>query len=224
MSLSRFKEQFFRLSREQKLIGVGSLIVVLSTLMPWYADLDAYNIGDEFLGITGPTSFLGFTILLLSGLSFSVILFKILGRRSPRILPAQPAKMHLFNVLQSFFCLIVINSVYFHPKFGFNVPYKETRFGMILAFFGIACMFVGSYMSYKAEVRGAGDDEGRLEPLIKIDRFDSMDAGVRSHAPIARSMPEEDSPMKEETIPTQVSEASPRQQGGGGSYKIRMDL
>ncbi|MEK9132501.1 MAG: hypothetical protein AAB606_02225 [Patescibacteria group bacterium] len=186
MSFARIKETFLRLPKQMKLIGAGSLILAISTLLPWYADLDAYRIGDQFLGITGPASFVGIVILLISGFSLWVFSYRLLERKVPR-LPVREGILHLFVAVESIFLLILVNSIYFHPKFGVNITLKESRFGMTIAVVGAVVLFIGGYLKNKQEVM-AEEDIGKLEPLIKIEQTPQASANppayARPHAPV----------------------------------------
>lgn len=167
MSLARLKETFFRLPRHIKLIGIGGLLLAVSTIMPWYADLDSYRIGDEFLGVTGPASFVGIVIFLLSGFSLWIFSYHLLERRVPR-LPVREAIVHFATAVESLFLLLVVNSIYFHPKFGVNITLKESRFGMTLAVIGGLVLLIGGYFQNKEEI-AENESEGKLEPLIKME-------------------------------------------------------
>lgn len=214
MSLERIKEKFGRLPRSGKFIGIGSAVLAVSTIMPWYADLDSYRIGDQFLGITGPASFVGIVVLLLAVFSFGLFVYHVSDRHIPR-LPVREAIVHLFVAAEAIFLLVLVNSIYFHPKFGVNITLKESRFGMTIAFIGAIVLFVGAYMQNKSET--AKDSEmGRLEPLIKIQPevhaeesksapvIKSSGAGQpsvehRSHAPVATRKPM--TPMQQRETP-----------------------
>lgn len=247
MSFARLKETFFRLPRHIKLIGVGSLILAISTILPWYADLDTYKIGDEFLGITGPASFGGIIILLLSGFSFTIFAYHLLERRMRR-LPVREGIIHLAVAIESALLLVIVNSIYFHPKFGVNITLKESRFGMTVAFVGTIVLFIGAYVLNREE-RTKETGMGKLEPLIQ----ELPEPALRQQRPVAMPPP---SPRFTGTTPRRDEETQrprsflfgerPAQSGasrtgtsapsseeshapekhseGGGSYKIRMDL
>lgn len=190
MSIQRIKETFLRLPKHIKMIGIGSLILAISTLLPWYADMDSYKIGDEFLGITGPASFVGIAILLLSGLSLWLFSYHLLERRVPR-LPVREGIIHFFTAIESLFLLVLVNSIFFHPKFGVNITLKESRFGMTVAFVGTVVLLIGGYLKNKQEV-SIQEETGKLEPLIKIDQTQSVSqaqtpppAYARPHSTVA---------------------------------------
>lgn len=167
MSLARIKERFIRLPRHIKFIGIGGIILAISTVLPWYADLDTYRIGDQFLGITGPASFVGIVILLLSAVSLWVFSYHLLERSLPR-LPVREAILHLFVAIESLFLLLLTNSIFFHPKFGVNITLKESRFGMTVAVIGSIILLIGAYMQNREQIR-EGDEIGKLEPLIRME-------------------------------------------------------
>lgn len=181
MSFARIKETFFRLPKHTKFIGIGALILVISTLLPWYADLDSYKIGDEFLGITGPASFVGIVILLLSGLSLWIFSYRFFERHVPR-LPVREAILHIFVAVESLFLLLLVNSIFFHPKFGVNITLKESRFGMTFAIIGAIILLIGGYLQNREEIT-ARDETGRLEPLIKLEPT-SQPTYERQHTPV----------------------------------------
>lgn len=182
MTLARIKETFFRLPKQIKLIGIGSFILGISTFLPWYADLDSYKIGDQFLGITGPASFVGIVILALCAISFWLFAHRMFDRHMPR-LPVREPILHLFVALESILLLILVNSIFFHPKFGVNITLKESKFGMFIAFFGAIVLFVGGYLQNKAEI-AKSSETGKLEPLIKIEP-----ASVKPEVPVKPAEP-----------------------------------
>ncbi|MBT3864862.1 hypothetical protein HOE67_04235 [Candidatus Peregrinibacteria bacterium] len=150
-----------------KLIGVGSLITVFSVFLPWYRDLDSFNTGDQFIGLSGPLYLLGFLILLLAIGSFGIFMMKFLEKPLPK-LPLEESHSHVFAGVFSMFLLLITNSIYFHSKFGINITSKEIRFGMIVAFFGAAFMLIGGMMqNKKREV--SFETEGTLNPLIEVN-------------------------------------------------------
>lgn len=235
MSLSRIKETFIRLPKQIKFIGVGGLLLAISTLLPWYADLDSYKIGDEFLGVTGPASFVGIVILLLSGFSLWLFSTHLLGKKSPR-LPVKEAIIHLFVAVESVFLLILVNSIYFHPKFGVNITLKESRFGMTLAFVAAAVLFIGAFLQNR-EASKHDNEIGKLEPLIKMEDASRTHSAVR---PQAKEEPKKMFPYAKEGTrgflfgeakvagqnattekPVEEENGNNKQSGGSGSYMYR---
>lgn len=240
MSFTRVRETFMHLPKQIKFIGIGSLILGISTFLPWYADLDSYKIGDEFLGVTGPASFVGIVILLLAGLSMWIFSCRLLGKRVPR-LPVREAILHLFVSIESIFLLILTNSIFFHPKFGVNITLKESRFGMTLAFLGAAVLLIGAFLQNREELK-RDREIGKLEPLIKLDSAPSQmqvsPEYSRQHSPVRQPLKEEPKRnlyAKEETRGFLFGEKSVdteqaktvkderQSSSGSGSYMLRMD-
>lgn len=240
MSFARLQATFFRLPKYTKMIGIGSLVLLIATILPWYADLDSYRIGDQFLGITGPASFVGIAILLLSGLSLWIFSYHLFERHVPR-LPVREAILHLFVSIESLFLLVLVNSIYFHPKFGVNITLKETRFGMTIAFIGAIVLLIGGYLQNREEIAKV-DDMGKLEPLIKMEPKPSLSetptTTQRPHSPLTpqprKILPQmREGPHAHErgfffgeraSQTEKPHESEKKEEGGSGSYKIRMDL
>lgn len=238
MSFNRLIETFRRLPLHTKAIGVGSVAVIIAAFLPWYADMDTYRIGDRFLGVTGPASFIGIVMMGLAGLSLWLFSYHLSGRRMPR-LPVREGIVHLFNATESLFLLLLVNSIYFHPKFGVNITLKETQFGMTLAFFGVFAMLGGAYFQNRYE--GAVDNqEGRLEPLIKIDPVQAREHGLVMPRTASSSTPAQRSDIPRNFLfgtsagtgpvgpaPSGQAPRTPEKTdkpSGGGSSMIRMDL
>lgn len=183
MSIDRLKENFIRLSRHTKMIGLGSLILAISTFLPWYSDTDSYNIGYEFLGVTGPTSFIGISILLLAAASLWLFSYHLFERRVPNFSIREGA-IHLFTSIQSIFLLVIVNSIYFNPRFGVNITFKESRFGMVFAFLGAIMFLAGAYIQNRDEL-AVDHEHGKLEPLIKLEHAKAEPAVSTPSKPVA---------------------------------------
>lgn len=214
MSFARLKETFFRLPKHTKFIGIGALILAIATLLPWYADLDSYKIGDEFLGITGPASFVGIVILLLSGLSLWIFSYRLFERHVPR-LPVREAIVHLFVAVESLFLLLLVNSIFFHPKFGVNITLKESRFGMTFAVIGAIVLFIGGYLQNKEEIVSA-NTEGKLEPLIKLEPTppkSSPPTYERQHTPVMPGRTAAQPGLGAARLPINAPKAQPHPKG-----------
>lgn len=247
MAMAHIQQGFQKLSGSMKLVGIGSLILAISTLLPWYADLDAFQVGDMFLGVTGPASFVGIGILLLSLGSFGIFMAHLLEKRVFK-LPVKESVYHLFVGIESLFLLFIVNSIFFHTKFGVNISLKESRFGMLLALISAAVITVGGYYELKME-RKTEDYIGKLEPLVQvkpeIQPKPMPPMASRSHQPIMQrqgmveraqeelmaqkrmpsTMPQMPKPIVPQTSAATPSlPQEPKSSSGEGSYMIRMDL
>lgn len=177
MNTSRLKESFTRAPRQSKVMIVAGSLLALSTFFPWYQDVDTYRTGDQFLGVTGPTSFIGFSILALSLASVLLNSYAMLGKKLIK-LPWKDSSFHLFASLESLFLLAVANTIFFNPQFGINITLKESQFGMTIALLSCAAFVYGAYLAHKSAKAHGENVLGTLTPLISF--------GKRSHSSVAQ--------------------------------------
>lgn len=147
---------------------IGGLLTALSVFMPWYSDVDKFNIGETFLGISGPLYLAGFFVFVSGAVSMALIAMKMMEKNMPR-LPMKEAQMHIAGSVLSLFMLVLTASAYFHPRFGVNLTDKSLGFGMIIAFIGTGVMMIGGLLVMKAK-EVSFDVEGSIAPLINMDR------------------------------------------------------
>lgn len=168
---------FSALPFESKLVFIGSLALLVSVFMPWYEDIDAFHMGDMFLGVTGPLYMVGFVLLLISGLT----LYTAVSDKKIEKLPLEKPHLNLLVGISSLFLLVLTASVYFHTKFGVNITMKEMRFGMIAAFIGASLVALGGFLENKKNHSGFDTLEGKIEPLITISKEDRIPGEIRPH-------------------------------------------
>lgn len=164
------KTRLKKLSLNQKFILTGSFLAVVSTILPWYRDLDKFNTGDSFLGITGPLYLAGLIVLLASAASFSLIAMRLFDRPLPK-LPLSEKHFHIFTGCLSIFMIVMTASVYFHPKFGINLTEKTAGIGMILALIGSGLELLGTILREKVQ---NFHSDGHLDALISMTHTDRM--------------------------------------------------
>jgi hypothetical protein len=170
-----------RLPLSLKLIGFGSFITIVSVFLPWYEDLDAFNTGDQFMGLSGPLYLLGFLVLAMAIGSFSMIVLRFLGKKLPN-LPLEEAHFHIFVGAMSLFLLLITSSIYFHSKFGVNITMKEMKIGMITAFIGTLFVLVGGLRMNK-EKGVSFESEGKLDRLIDVEDQNRVQRDVKEKNP-----------------------------------------
>ncbi len=146
---------------------IGSGLTSLSVFLPWYSDIDRFNVGDTFLGITGPLYLTGFIVLISAITSFAIIMKQVMGHGETR-LPMQEGTFHMFGSIISIAMLILTNSVYFHPKFGISIAEKTIGFGMMIAFFGVGLSLLSSIASRNTRVKFT-QSVNIDEPVIDFD-------------------------------------------------------
>ena len=216
MAANRLKNSLSRLDVTRKWVFISAALLALSTIMPWYEDLDAFGAGDLYLGVTGPLFLIGLMVLASALFVGAWIILPTMGKRLPSF-PVKEGALFTFLGIQDLLLLLVANSVFFHPKFGVNITLKDTRFGMIVAFAGVILMIWSGYSLYRKDrVRRAPADE-MFEPLVKMPE---QHAGHRElgHAP-RHNEPTltEEKPVRREPIERSPEDKSDPQ-------PLRMDL
>lgn len=162
-----FKIRLKNLSFTKKFVLTGSFLTLIAVFLPWYKDIDKFNTGDMFLGITGPLYLAGVIVFLAAVSSFGIIFLKLLDKPVPKI-PLKEDHFHILNSGLSIFMLILSVSVFFHHKFGINLIDKSVGIGMYLAFIGSGFVMLGAIMSIKKSDVNF-EQEGNLEPLINLN-------------------------------------------------------
>ncbi|MBU0668299.1 hypothetical protein KJ951_02545 [Patescibacteria group bacterium] len=181
MPTKNISQIFGELSFEKKLLGVGSVLLILSLFLPWYQDLDSFKTGDMFLGITGPLYLAGYSLLILAAINIAMLFAEINGRKIP-YLSVKPSAFYFATGLFAFFMLLVVNSVYFHAKFGINITLKQSQFGMFFAFIASSFITIGGYLSTrdKASLLREFEDETR-DPLIEFPKQEKPRENIRTN-------------------------------------------
>lgn len=165
MPKQRLTEIIAQLPFEKKVVGIGSVLMLIGLFFPWYQDLDTFRTGDTFTGLTGPLYFAGFTFLLIASGSLLVMVMDYLDKTIP-VFKVKAANVHLWSGIASFYLLFLVGSVYFHPAFGLNITLKQSGFGMFIAYAAAALLTIGGYL----EGRGRSavkmfEKETREEPV-----------------------------------------------------------
>jgi len=163
----RIKVKLMRLPMAQKLIGIGSVVVIVSSFLTWYKDVDAFSHGGAYLGVTGPLYLIGYVIVCLSIFSLSLASFYVLDKKIPS-LPIKESMAYILVGSISLFLLLIANSIYFHPQFGLNIASKEYGAGMILAFIGSILTIVGGVSQSKESGTSRLIEEFQEEARVSI--------------------------------------------------------
>lgn len=168
MPTKRLNQIVRELSFDKKLIVAGSFLLIISAVLPWYQDLDSFRTGDMFLGISGPLYLAGFSLIILGVINLGLVYAEFTGMKIPR-LPVKKHVLYMFTGIFAFYALFLVNSVYFHPKFGINITMKQSQFGMFMAFISAGLITIGGYMSMKDRGEILKDfQEKTSEPMIAI--------------------------------------------------------
>lgn len=180
MPKDNFLDRLQRLPLGLKFTGFGAFLTLVSVVLPWYEDLDAFNTGDRFIGLSGPLYLLGFLILAMAVSSFALTGFRFIEKKLPK-LPLEESHFHIFVGAMSLFLLIITSSIYFHPKFGVNITMKEMQIGMITAFIGTIFVLLGGLRMNK-EKGISFETEGKLDRLIDVEDKDRLQQDIKGRA------------------------------------------
>ncbi len=177
MNFETLKIRLKKLPLAKKLILVGSFLAIICVFMPWYQDIDRFNTGDMFLGISGPLYLAGLIVFFSALISFGLIALELMDKPLPK-LPITESYLHFFTSGVSILMLILTSSVYFHPKFGINLTDKTMGIGMILGFIGAALIIAGAIVALKKK-EVSFETEGELKPLIEMDTKERVQKEIK---------------------------------------------
>lgn len=176
-----FKSRLKRLPLSGKLILVGAFFASISVFLPWYKDIDQFNTGDLFFGITGPMYLAGIIVLSTSVASLGLVFLKVLNKPTPK-LPLSENHFHIFGSSVSFLMLVLTLSVYFHPKFGVNLTDKDAGIGIMMAFVAAGLIMLGAIVAMKRKDEGFAMDE-QVDHLINIESEDRVQSDLGHNEP-----------------------------------------
>lgn len=146
MPNKRLNQLIMELPLAKKLLLSGTVLMLISLFLPWYQDLDTFKSGEMFLGLTGPLYLAGFSVLILMALNLAMLYMEHSGRKSP-LHNVKSSTLYLITGIASFYLLLMVNSVYFHQKFGINITDKQSDFGMFFAFIAASLITIGGYLT-----------------------------------------------------------------------------
>ena len=242
MPKKRLSQIFNDLTFDKKMLGIGSVLMIVSLFLPWYQDLDSFKTGDMFLGVTGPLYLVGLTLLALSVFNLVLMLMDFTGQKI-NFLPVKSSQVYIFTGIFAFYALIIINSVYFHTKFGVNITLKQSQFGMFTAFIAASFITIGGYLALRDKETILKEfQENTQESFIEVPEQEmrkpkeSLNVTTSEHEqydPVEQiQMPEMKPQVAQEIvkdtsseIPASVSDdAPPKQEENVQPQSYRMDL
>lgn len=169
MSLRRIKHTFLRLTPEEKVSGLGALLVLIGIFMPWYSvvmNFDKKSITEN--GLSGDIGVLGFVILLMIILALLVLIGEHLHIKIPK-LGYTREQMLFFLMGQSAFMVLLAIAVY--TKRSLEFTDAGLRFGiyfaLVGAFLGTFAIFSQIQKLKKEEVREFFEHEKPTEEAIE---------------------------------------------------------
>lgn len=172
-----FKYRLKKLPLVSKFVLFGSMLAIIGVFLPWYRDIDKFNTGDVFLGITGPLYLAGIIVLLSSIVSCGMIALRLFEKPIPK-LPLKEEQFYVFSSSLSMLMLVLTVSVFFHNKFGVNLIDKSIGIGMMMTFIGCGLVLLGAIIAVKNR-NVSFDVQGHLEPLIDFENRDRQNLGMK---------------------------------------------
>jgi len=143
MNLRRLKHMLVRLSVEEKILGIGALLVLLSAFMPWYSM--SLTINEQSLnesGFSGDLGVIGFIIALFSIATLAFLMAEHLHVKLPNF-GYKKNQIILFLTGESAFLVLLTIAIY--TKRSLLYTNAGLRFGIYVALIG-ACM--SAFASY----------------------------------------------------------------------------
>lgn len=134
MSFNRFKHAFLRLSAEEKVIGLGGLLVLIGSFLPWYAiefNYDKKQVIEN--GFSGDMGVVGFVVFIVTLLALFLMIGEYLQLRLP-YLGYKKEQLLLFLMGENAFLLLLTIAIY--TKRSFDFTNADLRFGLYMALIG----------------------------------------------------------------------------------------
>ncbi|MFA5793222.1 MAG: hypothetical protein WC897_05150 [Candidatus Gracilibacteria bacterium] len=195
------KQGFLRLPFVKKAILLGSMMAMISTIMPWYDQRNSVGIGDTYLGIQGPLFVIGVLVLGFAGVTFFNLFLPLLGRNFFN-LRRKSGVLSLILGAESLLFLLVGNVIFYNPDFGLSSSTKGTRFGMMVAFLSVGLMMIAGYFAKKYEKNEA---EETLEFNVEEQNVEPAQSTYASPSTASYQNPPTYSPSAGHQIPVQTS-------------------
>lgn len=154
MNLRIIKHLLLRLSIEEKMLGVGAIIVLASAFLPWYSVVFSFNEnGITESGFSGDLGVIGFVVFLLSAMALGLLAASHLRVKLPQF-GYNKEQILLFLMGQSAFLVLLTIAIY--TKRSLEYTNAELRFGLYLSLIG-ACIgaFAGFAQIQKNEKKDA---------------------------------------------------------------------
>jgi len=192
-SKRKIGERLLDLSLDQKLIGIGSIIVLISTYLPWYTYgqlLDDIVKSKTVVlnAFSGDTFIIGYIVFLFALLSLIHIILDFLNLPLPRLPGSEPVR-HIFLAGESLFLLIILLIIFNSYELSFSRGYSDggAGFGIFIAIIGEILILVGGRLFSITEKR----QEKQLEK--QSDKFAHFPTETKaSHTPNSNIKSEQD--------------------------------
>lgn len=155
MNLRRIKHTLLRLTAEEKVIGIGSLVMLIGIFMPWYTvvmNFDKKSLTET--GFSGDLGVIGFVIFLMSLISLLALVSENMHLPLPQF-GYRREQIIFFFLGESFFLTLISMAIY--TKRSLEFTEAGLRFGsytvLLGAFFGALSAFALIQKSKRKEVQ-----------------------------------------------------------------------
>jgi hypothetical protein len=166
-----FSLKFKRLPLHLRLVFIGLLTGILGAFLPWYSDLDSFKNGISFLGITGPTAIVGFTIILLNTYAIAALL-KHIKKNNRNLLAEKKHSIENWIGIFNIYLLIVVAFFYTSSYFGEEISRKSMGIGYYISLTGGIISFLGMIL-FKEKKKVMNVNES-----VDIDEENQLGLGI----------------------------------------------
>ena len=133
----------FRLSIEEKVLGIGAITVLVGTFLPWHSTM--FNYKEKAIttsGFAGDLGVIGFIVFILTAMTLFYLMSDNMNIKIPSF-GHKKDKINLFLIGQSAFLLLLTIAIY--TKRSIDYTNAEIRFGLYISLIG-AC--IGAFASF----------------------------------------------------------------------------
>jgi len=172
MFLRRFKHMLIRLTAEEKVIAVGSLVILFSAFMPWYSVVLNFEKGVSENGFSGDLGVMGFVIFLMTLLNLAFLLGDYLNFKMPQFGFTKESVL-LFLSGETAFLLLLVVAIF--TKRSLDYTNAELRFGLYTALIGSVFSAFAAFAQvqkiHKKEARAffTHDEEPPQEESVELE-------------------------------------------------------
>lgn len=178
MNGRRIKHMLLRLSPEEKVAAIGSVVVLASTFMPWFSiNSNVIEKGVVESGFAGHLGIIGFVVFLLTGISIFNLVAEHMRIKLPN-LGYKKEKISLFLTGESAFLLLLTLAIY--TKRSLDFTNSEIRFGLYAALIG---SFLAAFATYaqiqkqeRKQVRDLFEHPEEQEEEMEMEQEEVLEA------------------------------------------------
>ncbi|MBN2096640.1 hypothetical protein JW752_04590 [Candidatus Peregrinibacteria bacterium] len=216
MNFRRIKHMLLRLSPEEKVAGIGAIIVLVSTFLPWFSiQFTSMEEGTTVSGFAGDLGVIGFVVFLLTGIGTAFLMADHLNLKLPRF-GFKKDQIILFLLGESAFLLLLTVAIY--TKRSLEYTNAEMRFGLYAALIGAVAgtfaTFAQTQKHQKKETEAffsheeeAAEHKEETEPAIEEPEYREQDYLPKKKSAVVKPSEAEQKRFFYEESPEAVTES-----------------